>query len=52
MQEMVQDALRPIRFNEDRGYDFTFNLLGIETLIADRPEMEEICGMLRTALAQ
>jgi signal transduction histidine kinase len=40
MQEMVKDALRPIRFNEDRGYYFAFNLQGIETLFADRPEME------------
>jgi PAS domain S-box-containing protein len=40
IQEMVKDALRPIRFNEDRGYYFAFNLQGIETLFADRPEME------------
>ena len=40
MQEMVKDALRSIRFNENRGYFFAFNLQGIETLFADRPEME------------
>jgi PAS domain S-box-containing protein len=40
MQEMVKDALRSIRFNNDRGYYFAFNLQGIEALFADRPEME------------
>ena len=40
MQEMVKDALRPIRFNEGHGYFFAFNLQGIEMLFADRPEME------------
>jgi two-component system, cell cycle sensor histidine kinase and response regulator CckA len=40
MKEMVKEALRPIRFNEDRGYYFAFNLQGIEELFADRPVME------------
>ncbi|MGD9733331.1 MAG: dephospho-CoA kinase [Desulfamplus sp.] len=37
---MIKDALRPIRFNNGRGYYFAFNLQGIEQLFADRPEME------------
>jgi signal transduction histidine kinase len=40
IQKIVKDALRPIRFNSDRGYYFAFNLKGIEELFADRPEME------------
>lgn len=40
MQEMVIDALRPIRFNNGRGYYFAFNISGIEILHADKPEME------------
>ena len=40
IKEMVKDALRPIRFNEGRGYYFAFDMQGIETLFADRPEME------------
>jgi PAS domain S-box-containing protein len=40
VRKMVKDALRPIRFNNGRGYYFAFNLKGIEELFADRPEME------------
>ena len=40
ISEMVKAALRPIRFNEGRGYYFAFDMQGIETLFADRPEME------------
>jgi PAS domain S-box-containing protein len=40
IQKMIKDALRPIRFNEGRGYYFIINLNGIEELFADRPEME------------
>jgi PAS domain S-box-containing protein len=40
IKKMVEDALRPIRFNNGRGYYFAFNLDGIEELFADRPEME------------
>ncbi len=40
IQKMITDALRPIRFNHGRGYYFAFSLDGIETLFADRPEME------------
>ncbi|MFH1981403.1 MAG: cache domain-containing protein [Pseudomonadota bacterium] len=40
IEKMVKDALRPIRFLEGRGYYFAFSVDGIETLFADRPEME------------
>lgn len=40
IQKLIKDALRPIRFNQGRGYYFAFNLNGIEELFADRPEME------------
>ncbi|MEW5734659.1 MAG: cache domain-containing protein [Thermodesulfobacteriota bacterium] len=38
--KMITDALRPIRFNQGRGYFFAFDLSGVERLFADRPEME------------
>ena len=40
IEKMAKDALRPIRFLEGRGYYFAFSMDGIETLFADRPEME------------
>ncbi len=40
LENMVKDALRPIRFNQGRGYYFATRLDGIEMLFADRPEME------------
>jgi PAS domain S-box-containing protein len=40
IEKMVKDALRPIRFLNGRGYFFAFSMNGIETLFADRPEME------------
>jgi len=40
LQRMVKDALRPIRFNNGRGYYFATALDGREELFADRPEME------------
>jgi len=40
IKKMVKDALRPIRFNNGRGYYFAFDLNGVEELFADRPEME------------
>ncbi|MBN2081323.1 cache domain-containing protein [bacterium] len=40
IQERIIEALRPIRFNEGRGYYFITSLDGIEMLFADRPEME------------
>ena len=42
IQKMVKDALRPIRFLNGRGYYFAFSMDGIETLFADRPEMEGV----------
>ena len=46
IRQMVKEALRPIRFNHTRGYYFAFDLDGIETLFAARPEMEGL-NMLR-----
>ena len=40
IKKMIKDALRPVRFNQNRGYYFAFNMEGIEELFADRPEME------------
>jgi signal transduction histidine kinase len=40
IEKMIKDALRPIRFHRNRGYYFAFTMDGIETLFADRPEME------------
>lgn len=42
IKKMVKDALRPIRFLKGRGYYFAFSMDGIETLFADRPEMEGV----------
>ena len=42
IKKMVKDALRPIRFLNGRGYFFAFSMDGIETLFADRPEMEGV----------
>ena len=40
IQKMIKDALRPIRFNNGRGYYFAVHFNGINALFADRPEME------------
>ena len=40
LRKMVKDALRPIRFNNGRGYYFATDLYGSEQLFADRPELE------------
>ena len=40
LMKIVKDALRPIRFNEGRGYFFAFNFEGVEELFPDRPELE------------
>lgn len=40
IQNIIKAALRPIRFNQGRGYFFAFNDSGIEELFADQPEME------------
>ena len=38
--KMIKDALRPIRFNNGRGYYFATSLSGIAEFSADRPETE------------
>ncbi len=40
MEKMVKDALRPIRFNNGRGYYFAGRSDGVEQLFADKPELE------------
>ena len=40
IQQIIIDALRPIRYNNRRGYYFITRLDGVEILFADRPEME------------
>jgi two-component system cell cycle sensor histidine kinase/response regulator CckA len=42
IEKMIKDALRPIRYNNQRGYYFITRLDGVEILFADRPEMEEL----------
>ncbi len=41
IQDMVKDALRPIRFYKGRGYYFAFNLEGINVLYGGKSEMEQ-----------
>ena len=40
LNNMVREALRPIRFDGGRGYYFATDFNGVEQLFADRPEME------------
>jgi len=40
IQQIIIDALRPVRYNNQRGYYFITRLDGVEILFADRPEME------------
>lgn len=40
LRKIILDALRPIRFNNGRGYYFATRLDGVELLFADRPELE------------
>ena len=40
IKEMVREALRPIRFNNGKGYFFATSLDGTEQLFADRPALE------------
>jgi len=40
LKKIITDALRPIRYNNQRGYYFITRLDGVEILFADRPEME------------
>jgi|GEM_PF-266856 len=38
--ETIREALRPLRFNNGRGYFFITRMDGVEILFADRPELE------------
>ena len=40
IKDMVREALRPIRFNDGKGYFFATSLDGTEELFADRPALE------------
>jgi len=40
IQQMILDALRPIRFEYGSGYYFATRLDGVEILFADKPKME------------
>lgn len=40
LQSLVRESLRPIRFNDGKGYFFATDFNGIEQLFADRPELE------------
>jgi signal transduction histidine kinase len=40
IKDLVREALRPIRYDNGRGYYFATALDGVEQLFADRPEME------------
>ena len=40
IQELIKEALRPIKFNHQRGYYFITRLDGVEILFADQPHME------------
>ena len=50
IKQIIIDALRPIRYNNQRGYYFITRLDGVEILSADRPEMEglNLIGMQDT----
>ncbi|MBN1834063.1 MAG: cache domain-containing protein, partial [Deltaproteobacteria bacterium] len=40
IKKMIRDALRPIRFNNGRGYFFAVSMDGVEELYPTRPEFE------------
>ena len=40
LADMIREALRPIRYNNGRGYFFATGLDGVEQLFPDRPEYE------------
>ncbi|MCB9494052.1 MAG: cache domain-containing protein [Desulfobacteraceae bacterium] len=41
IQEMIFEALRPVRFEDGKGYYFATRIDGLELLFSDRPEMEK-----------
>lgn len=40
LAEMIREALRPIRYNNGRGYFFTMGMDGVEQLFSDQPELK------------
>jgi PAS domain S-box-containing protein len=40
IQQMIKDALRPIRFEQESGYYFINRIDGLNILFANKPEME------------
>ena len=40
IQQMIIEALRPIRFEQESGYYFIIRTDGVEILFADKPEMD------------
>lgn len=40
IQTVIRESLRPVRFNQGRGYYFILDLYGMSQLLADRPELE------------
>jgi signal transduction histidine kinase len=40
IEDLVREALRPIRYNDGQGYFFAAGLNGIEELFPDKPELE------------
>ena len=40
IQKVIIESIRPVRFNNGRGYFFVTRLDGVELLFADRPEIE------------
>jgi signal transduction histidine kinase/nitrogen-specific signal transduction histidine kinase/ActR/RegA family two-component response regulator len=41
IERLVREALRPIRFNNDRGYFFAVTMRGVEKLYPVAPELED-----------
>ncbi len=42
LKKMVKEALRPIRFNQERGYIFMTSMAGEEQLFVDKPEHDGV----------
>lgn len=42
LESLAREALRPIRFNNGRGYYFAFDLDGVEKLFPLRPQLEGV----------
>nr|WP_249209298.1 cache domain-containing protein [Magnetospirillum sulfuroxidans] len=48
LENMVRETLRPIRFNNGRGYFFAFDLDGTEKLFPLRPDLEGVSMLGQT----